>query len=90
MSERSRFKVDPDPPEAGESLEITYVGPATNIDYQIDGQDPVTLSPNDSGKVTIDPLPAGGSLYLTDNLGMPGFLDKDIVSLDHGEGDRDK
>ena len=55
MSDYSRFKVNPDPPEAGETLEITYVGPATEIEYQVDGQDPVTVTPNESA-ATIDAL----------------------------------
>ena len=90
MSDNSRFKVNPDPPEAGETLEITYVGPATEIEYQVDGQDPITVTPNDNGKVTIDPLPSGQDLYLSDNLGLPGYLHRDIVNLDIVEGDEGK
>ena len=81
----SRFQVNPDPPTAGEALEITYVGPAGDVEYQVDGGGSVTVTPDDHGQFTIDPLPSGSELFLSDNLGIPGYLHRDIVHLDEGK-----
>jgi hypothetical protein len=80
----SRFKVDPDPPEAGQPLEVTYVGPAEKVEYQVDGSTPVEVTPNGDGKFTIDPVPSGQDLWLTDRSGIPGFLHRGIAELDKG------
>ena len=77
----SRFKIDPDPPQAGESAEVTYVGDAAEVEWQVDGEDPVTVKPDENGKFTID-VPSGTNLWLSDNKGLPGFLQRFIVDLD--------
>ncbi len=77
----SRFKIDPDPPEAGQTAEVTYIGPATEVEWQVDGQDPVEVTPDENGKFTID-VPSGTDLWLSDNQGLPGFLHRTILDLD--------
>jgi hypothetical protein len=80
----SRFKLNPDPPAAGQAVEVTYIGPATQVEYQVDGQNPVPATPDENGKFVIDPCPSGMDLYLSDNLGLPGYLHSNIVELDGG------
>jgi len=75
-----RFKIQPDPPQAGESCEVTYIGPATKVEYQVDGADPVTVTPDANGKFKIDPVPDGDDLWLSDNRGLPGYLHREITS----------
>ena len=72
--DESRFRTDPNPPISGQQVTITYVGPATEIEYQVDDKDPVKLKPDKNGKIKIDSLPAGRELALSDNLGLPGYL----------------
>lgn len=78
----SRFRVVPDPPIAGEPLEVTYVGPAAEVEYQIDGSPAVKVRPDADGRFRIDPVPAGGEIMFSDNRGLPGYLHRDIVQLD--------
>lgn len=80
----SRFKIEPNPPVAGERATVTYVGPAREVEWQVDGQDPVSVKPNDNGKFVIDPVPDGIELWLSDNLGLPGHLHSNIVLVDGG------
>lgn len=75
----SRFKMLPDPPVAGQAVEVTYSGPAKYIEYQIDGQAAVRIQPGPDGKFRIDPVPSGDELMLSDNLGLPGYLYREIV-----------
>ena len=75
----SRFKVQPDPPVAGQPVEVTYSGPAKFVEYQVDGQPAVRVRPDADGKFRIDPLPAGDELMFSDNLGLPGYLYREIV-----------
>jgi hypothetical protein len=74
-----RFKIEPDPPQAGQKLEVTYIGPADEVEWQVDGQDPVAVTPDDNGKFTIDPVPDGDDLWLSDNRGLPGYLHREIL-----------
>ena len=78
----SRFKIKPDPPEAGKAAEVTYVGPADAVDWQVDGGDPVSVSPDDDGKFRIDPVPSGTELTFSDNQGVPGYLHRTIVTTE--------
>ncbi|MHC4079550.1 MAG: hypothetical protein ACYTGW_10210 [Planctomycetota bacterium] len=75
----SRFRIQPNPPVAGKKLEVTYIGPADVVEYQVDDETSVRVTPDANGKFTIDPLPAGDELMLTDNLGQPGYLHAEIV-----------
>jgi hypothetical protein len=75
----SRFKIVPDPPFAGQPAEVVYIGPAIEVEYQIDGQLPVRVTPDKDGKFRIDPVPRGKELALSDNLGLPGYLLTDIL-----------
>lgn len=77
-NEGSRFRVQPDPPEAGQPLVVTYLGPAREVEYQIDGQPPIRLRPDRNGRFRIEVLPRGRSLMLSDNLGLPGYLQRRI------------
>jgi hypothetical protein len=79
--EGSRFRVDPDPPVAGQSVSVTYIGPATEVEWQVDGGAPTRVQPDRDGKLRIDPLPSGTELMLSDNLGLPGYLHRRIVNL---------
>jgi hypothetical protein len=74
MRDGSRFKIDPNPPVAGQPLTITYIGPASEIEYQVDGQPAVKAKPDKNGKVHIAHMPSGQELALSDNLGIPGYL----------------
>lgn len=78
----SRFKVDPDPPVAGKPLEITYVGPATVVEYQVDGHKSVKVKLDKEGKFRIASLPAGDEIMFSDNRGLPGYLHKKVILLD--------
>lgn len=75
----SRFRIQPDPPEAGKPVVVTYIGPALVVEYQIDDDRAVRVKPDANGKFTINPLPAGEELMLSDNLGQPGYLHASIV-----------
>ena len=87
MGSGSRFKIKPDPPVAGKKVEVTYIGPADEVEYQVDGGKTVKVRPDADGKFTINPLPAGDELMLTDNLGQPGYLFAEIVTgLGEGAG----
>lgn len=77
--EGSRFKVRPDPPVAGQPVEITYLGPAGTVEWQVDGGQPVRVTPDRDGKFRLESLPRGRSLMLSDNLGMPGYLHRRIL-----------
>ncbi len=76
----SRFRIRPNPPVAGKPAEVTYIGPAKEIEYQVDGGEPIKVKPDKDGKFRIDPIPGGDELVLSDNLGLPGYLHKDIVT----------
>ena len=75
----SRFHIKPNPPQSGKRLEVTYVGPADTVEYQVDDDTAVRVKPNDNGKFWIDPLPTGEEIMFTDNLGQPGYLHSPIV-----------
>lgn len=79
MSGGSRFRIVPDPPIAGQPLEIVYVGPASEIEVQVDAQNPLRLTPDQDGKVRIPSLASGQELALSDNLGLPGYLHARIL-----------
>ncbi len=70
----SRFRIDPDPPVAGNKVTVTYVGPATEVEWQVDANSSEKVTPDKDGKFCIDPMPHGTELSLTDNLGLPGYL----------------
>lgn len=71
--EGSRFRVVPDPPVAGQPVQVTYLGPAREVEWQVDGQPAVRVRPDANGNFQIDPVPSGRSLMLSDNLGLPGY-----------------
>lgn len=75
----SRFRMVPDPPLAGQPCDVTYLGPATQVEIQVDGGPAVTAKPDANGKFRIDPVPRGRSLMLSDNLGLPGYQYRRIV-----------
>ncbi len=77
----SRFRLQPDPPIAGRPVEVTYVGPATEIEWQADGGKPVKVKPGKNGKFTIRSVPSADSLMLTDNRGMSGYLHRKITHI---------
>lgn len=74
-----RFRIQPDPPQVGQEVNVTYIGPAVDVEYQVDGQPPVRVTPDADGKFKIDPCPDGTDLYLSDNLGLPGYLHREIA-----------
>jgi hypothetical protein len=71
--EGSRFRVQPDPPVAGQPADVTYLGPARDVEWQADDGTPVRVRPDANGRFQIDPVPSGRSLMLSDNLGLPGY-----------------
>lgn len=76
--EGSRFRIDPDPPVAGQPAEVTYLGPAREVEWQVDDGSPQQVRPDANGKFQLDPVPHGRSLMLSDNLGLPGYLQRRI------------
>jgi hypothetical protein len=72
--EGSRFRIDPDPPVAGQAVSVTYLGPAREVEWQVDDGSTTRVQPDANGEFQIDPLPSGRSLMLSDNLGLPGYL----------------
>lgn len=78
----SRFRIDPDPPTAGGAVEVTYVGPATEVEYQVDGGATVKVRPDADGRFRIDPVPSGNEIMFSDNRGLPGYLHRDILQTD--------
>lgn len=81
-TEGSRFRVVPDPPVAGKPVEVTYIGPASEVEYQVDGHKPVKVKPDKNGKFKIASVPAGDEIMFSDNRGLPGYLHKKIILLD--------
>lgn len=79
----SRFRIEPDPPIQGEPLRVTYLGPASEIEYQVDGDTTVTVTPGSDGSFEIDPVPRGSEIALSDNRGLPGYLHRPIVFIDN-------
>jgi hypothetical protein len=75
----SRFRIQPDPPQAGKPLEVTYIGPADAVEYQVDDETAIRRKPDANGKFVIDPLPSGQEIMFTDNLGQPGYLHSPIA-----------
>lgn len=82
LPQGSRFRVRPDPPVEGQAVEVTYVGPAEEVEYQVDDGPAVRVRPDQNGKFRIDPLPPGDELMLSDNLGIPGYLHREILHTD--------
>ncbi len=76
----SRFRIRPNPPVAGKPAEVTYIGPAKEVEYQVDDGEPIKVKPDKDGKFTIASVPSGDELVLSDNLGLPGYLHKNIVN----------
>jgi hypothetical protein len=76
----SRFRIDPNPPQAGKPAEVTYLGPATEVEYQVDDGTPIKVKPDKNGKFTINPVPSGDEIVFSDNLGLPGYLHTTIVT----------
>lgn len=75
----SRFKIKPDPPIAGQPLEVVYVGPASEVEWQVDGGATKRATPDQDGKFRIPALPTGVELTFSDNLGIPGYLQARIL-----------
>ncbi len=82
LGEGSRFQVVPDPPVAGKPLEVIYVGPATEVEFQVDGHKPIKVKPDKNGRFKIASVPSGDEIMFSDNRGLPGYLHKKIVLLD--------
>ncbi len=82
LADGSRFSIEPDPPVAGETATVTYVGPADSVEWQVDGEDGVSVDPDKDGNFVIDPVPSGGELVLSDQQGAPGYLHRYIVSTE--------
>jgi hypothetical protein len=71
---RSHFKIDPNPPVAGQPVQVTYEGPSTEVAWQVDGMPPKTVSVPPKTFI-IPKLPAGRELCLSDGEGGPmGYL----------------
>ncbi|MGE3877911.1 MAG: hypothetical protein AB7I19_02540, partial [Planctomycetota bacterium] len=66
----------------GQAVEVIYVGPEREIEYQVDGQPPIRLRVGRGGRARIERLPRGRALMLSDNLGLPGYLHREIVEAD--------
>jgi hypothetical protein len=81
----SRFRIVPNPPAVGQACEVTYVGPAAEVSWQVDDGAPVRVRPGRDGKFRIDPVPQGSELMLSDGRGVPGYLYTEIVSLVRGK-----
>jgi hypothetical protein len=81
QEDSSRFRIDPDPPIEGKPLQITYVGPATEIEIQVDNNPPTKVKPDKNGKYLLNPMPTGHELMLSDRLGLPGYLYRKIIKL---------
>lgn len=77
-----RFQLVPDPPQAGRPATVVYVGPATEIEWQIDGGPPTRVRPGPNGEFRIS-IPHGSILTLSDNLGLAGYLFRPIVDHSH-------
>ena len=77
----SRFRIDPNPPVAGRSLSVTYIGPADEVEYQIDDGTAVRIRPDENGRFLIDRVPTGDEIMFSDRLGVPGYLHSDIVEV---------
>ncbi|GEM_PF-3294603 len=77
----SRFRIEPDPPVAGKPLKVFYLGPATTVEWQVDGKDPIRVKPNTDGGFTIPSVPPGTEIMFSDLLGLPGYLHRRIVHL---------
>ena len=71
----SRFTVEPNPPVAGQPATITYTGDAKEVIWTVWGNAPrkVRIPPN---KFTIDPVPSGESLAISDDSGEGGGDDE--------------
>ncbi|MEM7204287.1 MAG: hypothetical protein AAF628_28770 [Planctomycetota bacterium] len=76
----SRFKIEPDPPLSGAALDVTYIGPAGEVEYQVDGDDPVKVTPDSDGKFRIESV-GGDEIAFSDNRGLPGFLFRRVLEL---------
>lgn len=65
-----RFKIQPDPPIAGQPAQVTYEGSSRTIEYQVDDgpRVKVTIPPD---TFPIDPVPGGDVLVLVDGTGDP-------------------
>lgn len=74
----SRFRIRPNPPIAGKDAEITYIGPASEIEYQVDDRPPVKVKPDENGKFKIK-VPSGDEIMFDDRLGLPGYLHCEIL-----------
>jgi len=77
--DKSSFRIEPDPPVAGQGAKITYTGPSKEIEIWVDGRLIATKRTDKGGKIPLDPVPAGHEMILWDKIGYPGFLEKDIV-----------
>lgn len=81
MSSASRFRVIPDPPVAGNPADVVYVGPASEVVYQVDGGQEVRVTPDKNGRFRIKSVPSGDELMFDDRLGFPGYLHCEIQNL---------
>ena len=63
-----RFKIDPDPPVAGQPATITYTGTERAIDWQVNGHPRITeeVPPR---VIRIPSVPSGEVLVVSDNTG---------------------
>lgn len=77
----SRFRVIPDPPVAGRPADVIYVGPASEVVYQVDSGKEVRVKPDKNGRFRIPSVPSGDEIMFDDRLGFPGFLHREILHL---------
>ena len=75
----SRFRIRPDPPVAGKTLEVTYIGPASEVEVQVDGKKPVKYRPDANGRFEIAAVPGGDELMFSDRQGLRGYLHRKIL-----------
>ena len=59
---------------------MTYVGPATEVEWQVDGGKATRVKPDAHGRFVIKSLPAGSEFMLSDRRGLPGYLHRNILN----------
>jgi hypothetical protein len=67
------FKIIPDPPVAGQPVEIQYSGTDSQIAWQVDGGDLIKVNVPANKKIRIDPLPSGLVLIVVGGVGEGGI-----------------
>jgi hypothetical protein len=63
-----RFRIDPEPPVAGQPATITYTGSSCNVTWQVNGEPPVTVK-IPPRVIEIPRVPGGKVIVVTDGMG---------------------